>query len=607
MASSTQPRRRLGLTAHVLPHGHLLKNFPSKEARPTRPEPEWNAPPIDSSDESISPPVEASGSPDLSGSDLPASKKPVRSGFRVPSPEPGRLSDDDEEPAGHIKPTTFTSRPQNTRQGGYGSGQRRSRDLIENEDGERDLFGMLSSSQLSQGPPKRFQTYKSRNIHGSAPSPKRTKSVKKTGEPVAKKAENGFRTFDTEAALASRMNSRHLSTAHVDLRTVNGLSKKSEQNGWKEPPKLLGLKSPNRGTRRSSRNQPLLEQPVAEFQMPPAVPPRLNSTANGKKDVAFVVPPTLPPAQTTKPATFKMPVCLQEFTGSVDLSSPSKGSLNRQSTTSSYPSVTADASSPTSSLSSPPSSPLLLPPSPSANLLPPSSSPPNPPSLCPVCLAPVSPSLLADFTATHTARKPSSRLTVRQQALFCRTHRTASAQETWHARGYPFIDWAALPARLATHHAFILSVIKNTTPTPSYYRNVFSQKVATGINRTAVQAFQRAGEDGGAEMGYYGSKGAGIMMDYLIEHFQRPLRRLAQGDKVVVAGGGVSGFVQRVLVPELVCRLVGEDMGIADGDEDEVRRVVEEGVELGALLCEEEEEVVEGGEDGEEEGVGYGE
>jgi len=105
-------------------------------------------------------------------------------------------------------------------------------------------------------------------------------------------------------------------------------------------------------------------------------------------------------------------------------------------------------------------------------------------------------------------------------------------------------------------------------------------------------------------MGYYGSKGAGIMMEYLIEHFQRPLRRLAQGDKVVVAGGGVSGFVQRVLVPELVVRLVGEDMGIRD--EEEVRRVVEEGAELGALLCEEEEEVVEGG-DGEEVGVGYGE
>lgn len=76
----------------------------------------------------------------------------------------------------------------------------------------------------------------------------------------------------------------------------------------------------------------------------------------------------------------------------------------------------------------------------------------------------------------------------------------------------------------------------------------------------------------------------------------------------MVAGGGVSGFVQRVLVPELVCRLVGEDMGIADGGGDEVRRVVEEGADLGALLCEEEEEVVEGGEDGvEEDGVGYGE
>jgi len=108
-------------------------------------------------------------------------------------------------------------------------------------------------------------------------------------------------------------------------------------------------------------------------------------------------------------------------------------------------------------------------------------------------------------------------------------------------------------------------------------------------------------EDVGAEMGYYGSKGAGIMMEYLIEHFKRPLRRLAQDDKVVVAGGGVSGFVQRVLVPELVVRFVGEDMGVG---EEEARRVVGESAEVGALLCEEEEEVVEGEE---EEGVGYGE
>jgi len=46
---------------------------------------------------------------------------------------------------------------------------------------------------------------------------------------------------------------------------------------------------------------------------------------------------------------------------------------------------------------------------------------------------------------------------------------------------------------------------------------------------------------------------------------------------------------------------VGEDMGVGV---EEARRVVGESAEVGALLCEEEEEVVEGEE---EEGVGYGE
>ncbi|MCJ1243042.1 hypothetical protein MMC30_000238 [Trapelia coarctata] len=603
MASSTQPRRRLGQTAQVFAYGHLLQTLPSKETRPTRPEPEWNAPPIDSSDESTSSPLKASGSPDLSEAELPATKKSALSGLRVPRLEPGRLSDDDGEASGHIKPTTFTSRRQNTRQGGYGSGQKRSRDPFEDGEGERDPFGMLSSSQPSQGQSKRVQTYKSRNIHGSAPSLKRTKSVKKTEEPVVKKAQNGFRVFDAEAALAKRMNPQYTPTANTDLRTVDGLPEKSEGNGWKEPPKLSGAKSsPARGTRRSSRNQPLPEKPAAEFHMPPAVPTRLNSAPNGKKDVAFMVPPTLPSTQPTKPATFKIPACLHRFAEIVDITSPSKESLNRQSTTSSYPSLAANTSSSTSSLSSPPSSPLLIAPSPSADILPPLSLPSNLLSLCPVCQVSVPASVLQDFTATYTASKPSSRLTVRQQAHFCRTHRTASAQETWHSRGYPTIDWAGLPTRLSKHHDLILSIIKNTTPKPSYYRTVFYQKVATGINRTALQAFTRMDEDGCAEMGYYGSKGAGIMMEYLIEHFKRPLRRLAQDDKVVVAGGGVSGFVQRVLVPELVVRLVGEDMGV--GEAEEARRIVGESAELGALLCEEEEEVVEGEE---EEGVGYGE
>ena len=139
-----------------------------------------------------------------------------------------------------------------------------------------------------------------------------------------------------------------------------------------------------------------------------------------------------------------------------------------------------------------------------------------------------------------------------------------------------------MPDRLATQDVYIMSIIKNTQP--SYYRNLLSQKVASGINRTAAQAFVRADEDGGAETGYYGSKGEAIITDYIVQKYGKLVRKLAGGDKVVAAGGEVSGFVQKVLLPEVVCRLVMEDMGLPS--EEEARAVCAEGAELGELLNE---------------------
>lgn len=53
--------------------------------------------------------------------------------------------------------------------------------------------------------------------------------------------------------------------------------------------------------------------------------------------------------------------------------------------------------------------------------------------------------------------------------------------------------------------------------------------------------------------------------------------------------GGVSGFVQAVLVPELAQRLVMEDMRVGD---DRARDVIVESAELGDLLNPEAEEKV---------------
>ena len=79
-------------------------------------------------------------------------------------------------------------------------------------------------------------------------------------------------------------------------------------------------------------------------------------------------------------------------------------------------------------------------------------------------------------------------------------------------------------------------------------------------------------------------------MENIITHFSRPLRRLSTQDKLIAASGGVSGYVQAVLVPEVAIALVMDDMRIED--EESARRVLSESAEVGELLCEEEEDVV---------------
>ena len=70
--------------------------------------------------------------------------------------------------------------------------------------------------------------------------------------------------------------------------------------------------------------------------------------------------------------------------------------------------------------------------------------------------------------------------------------------------------------------------------------------------------------------------------------FSSQIRRLAASDKII-SSGGVSGYVQAVLVPELAVLLVKEDMRV---DDEEARGILQESIEIGDLLNEEEEEVI---------------
>lgn len=71
--------------------------------------------------------------------------------------------------------------------------------------------------------------------------------------------------------------------------------------------------------------------------------------------------------------------------------------------------------------------------------------------------------------------------------------------------------------------------------------------------------------------------------------FTSKLRHLSTSDDLI-SSRGVSEFVQAVLIPELALLLIKDDMGI--DDEEQAREVLRNSVDIGHMLNEEEDEVI---------------
>ncbi|KAI7303394.1 hypothetical protein KC315_g15706 [Hortaea werneckii] len=276
-----------------------------------------------------------------------------------------------------------------------------------------------------------------------------------------------------------------------------------------------------------------------------------------------------------------------------------------------------------------------------------SNKPPSSPSLSPLSSAPNSP----DLTASGPLNRPSSpstltrpcpicsepipflqhesfadqysqprTLTYQWQQRFCRYHRQQTAQETWQARGYPArIAWEDLQRRMAEprHLRHVRQVMKGQRE--SVFRRRLEERVGRkGGAETALQALaaeeeEEEGKEGGegqgttarkgCRVGYYGPRGEKMMTTHILHTFTPDLRTLAATDKLLASAGvagGVSGFVQAVLVPELAFSLVSEDLETASPPKGQKRKgspsagtttttqnplqVLEESAELGELL-----------------------
>ena len=209
------------------------------------------------------------------------------------------------------------------------------------------------------------------------------------------------------------------------------------------------------------------------------------------------------------------------------------------------------------------------------------STPPDSPTKarCPLCKGLVDRDWFEEMTGCR-------RLTVKQQYGFCRAHKIASAHNDWRQRGYPDIDWPHFDERLTAYHPAIDHLLQGTKP--SFYRNALEDTLKAGKDRTLKQSMLRGHDLEGFSPGYYGSRGAKMMVDNIIARFSPKLRRLGGSDKII-STAGVSGYVQAVLASELAILLVMDDMKT---DEDGAREVLRESVEIGNLLNEEEDDDV---------------
>ncbi|KAK5630014.1 hypothetical protein RRF57_005729 [Xylaria bambusicola] len=192
---------------------------------------------------------------------------------------------------------------------------------------------------------------------------------------------------------------------------------------------------------------------------------------------------------------------------------------------------------------------------------------------CPMCHQEVDRELLQKYSA-------HGKMSVKQQTAFCRSHKRKSAAKAGTEKGYPSIDWDALDSRLSSHKNFLQGVLEGTQV--SHYRKILKERVDSGKNRTLLTSHDNL------TPGYYGPKGLQVMTQFIMRTLSNVLRRRAVEDKLISARS-YTGYVQTVLVPELTVRLIMEDMSV---EEERARDVLEESVEIGELLHEEDRDVV---------------
>ncbi|KAL6715749.1 hypothetical protein ACLMJK_006710 [Lecanora helva] len=491
------------------------------------------------------------------------------------------------------------------------------------DEDEEEPFGM---SQPSQPLKKRKGTYSGssqqravHNIHHNPPKG-RNGQVRKKASSVTKKQRNGsFRTLDgCDDMIARSENLGKAEAAQFKIppstgnssRAIRAQSRSSQKDQVSsQETSKPSFRAPKQITPRKKQAQPTYKPSLGSLPGPDLSQRTTRSDAISRKPPVFINPNEAPqgPNGTIEKPPDAVEQAKTQFTLSnevrdaanlaqekLGLSTKAPRPPSSSKAESSLQSISFDDASSDSSLSSPPSEEsegmealkVLDPPELSMTQI--NIDFVNNASLgfekvstsrCPLCREEID----QDFLDEHAGIE---RLTIRQQAKFCKSHKRHAAQNAWEKQHFPQISWECLDRRLKDYHGVLDEILQGRKP--SFYRNAFEDLVKSRKEKALGKALMSGNEVEELTPGYYGSRGARIMVENIMARFAPKLRRLAASDKLI-SSGGVSGYVQAVLVPELAVMLVSDDMKV---DEDEARQILRDSINIGNLLNEEEDEMI---------------
>lgn len=195
--------------------------------------------------------------------------------------------------------------------------------------------------------------------------------------------------------------------------------------------------------------------------------------------------------------------------------------------------------------------------------------------------------------------------TVKNKSAFCHTHKKKSAQKEYTQKGYPDIDWKALPRRIRRYKTTLSQILNNSQS--SIHRDRYEPLALTGKAAAVPSRRTDLAEDVQEELesyaldekaaypGYYGSHGRRLIIESVMDTLKVDIKNCK--DRVVQASG-IAAFVQAVMVPEVAILLIMDDCAV---DREEADKIREKTYDMGLLLNEEIEDELERQDDSDDE------